>query len=96
MIKASNRVLLVWVSHFTTTNDREIFDLCKQFCKKMHKNIDFLIIEHRPAVKEPKCYKLADNITVWHFCTLDAHGKEPVLGNKEQIDKIFDKYSLMK
>ena len=93
-IKKNEKVLMVWLSHFTQTSDKEIVDLCSRFCKKMHKNIDFLIIEHREGKERPECRKLNKNITVWHLCTLDKTGQEPVIGNANEINKIFSRYKL--
>lgn len=93
-IKENNKVLLVWFSHYTNTNNDVIIDLCKKFCKKMKKNIDFLIIEHTENLHTPQKTLLAKNIIKWNLHTRDIDGTDVVNGNKELVNTIFQNYQI--
>ena len=95
-IKKEKRVLLVWFSHYTKTNEKEIVNLCNKFCKKMHKNIDFLIIEHAEGVYVPQKKNLAPNIVKWDLHTIakDENGVNIVNGNEALVNPIFNEYRL--
>ena len=97
-IKNKKNVLLVWFSQVDQTPDDVVLDLCKRFCLKMNKKIDFLIIEHKEGLNEARSYILADNIKRWHCHARknDENGKPVSNGNKELVFPIFSTIQLKK
>lgn len=93
-IKENKKVLLIWFSHYTDTNNKTIVNLCKKFCKHVNKKIDFLIIEHTEKLFIPKKTILAKNITKYNLHTRDLTGQDPVNGNKQLVNTIFQKYKI--
>lgn len=95
-IKSKKRVLLVYFSHHTNTPDNAIVNLCNKFCKKINKQIDFLIIEHREGQYTPICAQLAPNITRWHLhaTACDENGKNTTKGNEALVNPIFANYRI--
>ena len=95
-IKTKDRVLLIWFSHLHNTDDKTILRYCNELCQKFAKNIDFLIIEHREGMPQPKTYKLAPNIEVWHCHSQknDEHGVPLTLGDEATVLPIFKRKKL--
>ncbi|MEQ9901004.1 DUF1796 family putative cysteine peptidase [Pectobacterium punjabense] len=98
-VKNKDRVLLVWFSHYHSTDDKIVIDNCNEFCKKLDKNIDFLIIEHDEKLFEHQIEnkKIAKNITRINLRTikLDLSGNITTMGNEECCNKIFSEYKLI-
>ena len=96
-INKSNKVLLIWFSHYHNTPDNVVLTLCNKFCEKMGKQIDFLIIEHKEGIYQPESYMVSNNITRYflHTQRKDANGSLTTLGNEELICPIFNKYKLI-
>lgn len=95
-INKKERVLLVWFSHYTDTPDDTWKKYCKQFCKKVGKRIDFLIIEHKENMLVPQKVKLANNITKYllHTIDKDEFGRNTTDGNIERCTPIFSQLSI--
>lgn len=95
-IKTSEKVLLVWFSHYHDTPDEIVVNLCNQFCAKMQKEIDFLIIEHKNGCSEPIAEKLTANITRYrlHTIVLDSDNNPTTFGDIELCNKIFQNFQL--
>lgn len=94
-INKKKKVLLVWFSHYTRTPDSEILSLCNKFCKKIDKQIDFLIIEHTENMFTPTKTKLSKNILKINMHTRDVYGTAPVQGNFDLVNnKVFKNYTI--
>lgn len=95
-IKSAKKVLLVWFSHYHKTEDSIVLDLCNQFCKKMNKKIDFLIIEHQEGCKTPIKKILSKNITRYylHTMTFDEKNNPTTHGDIELCNTVFENYYL--
>lgn len=95
-IMTSDKVLLIWFSHYHNTSDKDILDASNRICKKFNKQIDFLIIEHKENVNKAIKRKIADNITRYtvHTHMFDDKGLMKTVGNKKHVQPIFAKYAL--
>ncbi len=95
-IKNKQRVLLVWFSHYHETTDDQWRFFSKQLCKKMHKNIDILVIEHRENQFKPIRIQTARNITRYYLHTIqyDGHGNITTLGNEKLCNQIFENLAI--
>lgn len=95
-INKSERVLLIWFSHYHNTADDVLLKASKQICEKFGKNIDFLIIEHSENVITPIKNQIRDNIIKYnvHTLELDDKGYPTTQGYIERSLPIFKQYSL--
>ncbi|MEI7410316.1 DUF1796 family putative cysteine peptidase [Pectobacterium aroidearum] len=98
-VKNKERILLVWFSHYHTTDDNVVIDNCNELCKKMGKNIDFLIIEHNENLSKDyiEKRKIATNIlrVNLYTITLDSSGNVTTMGDEDHCNKIFSEYKLI-
>jgi len=95
-IKQSDKVLLIWFSHYHNTSDDFLLKTSARICKKFDKKIDFLIIEHSENTTKPVKRQIADNITRYNVHThqFDSTGHMKTSGNKKLVSPIFAKYAL--
>lgn len=95
-INNSQKVLLVWFSHYHNTSDDVVLNLCNQLCQKFNKSIDFLIIEHEEGLTIPRKKELASNIIKYnlHTVLLDEKGHCTTLGDQKLCNQIFKQYRL--
>ena len=97
-IRDKKRVLLVWCSYTFNhnTSDEDVIRLCGEFCNKMNKTIDFLIIEHTEGLYQPLKRQIADNIARYnlHALAKNPDGADAWLGNQELLHPIFAAYKL--
>lgn len=95
-IQKKNKVLLIFLSHYDHVSDNVIKESCDNFCKKMNKNIDFVIIEHKEGAIKTQSVKIAKNIEKYYLHTIvfDEQNLPTTLGNESEIRKIFLQYSL--
>lgn len=93
-IKNKKRILFVWFSHYTWTDDKIIMNLCNQYCKKINKQIDFLIIENDKTkqIGELLSYQLAPNII--RYCISTNLQPNTIMGNIEDVNKILSLYAV--
>lgn len=97
-LKKEKNVLLIWYSQLDHTPDDQIIYLCDKFCKKIGKNIDFMIIEHVEGVDNIKSTKLKDNIIKYnlHARKEDVNGIPLTLGDEEKVLPLFQQISIDK
>lgn len=91
-IREKRRVLLVFLSLWSETPDEIIYEKCNEFCTKMGKKIDFLIIEHKDGQMKPLRKELASNITRYYLHARALDGSNEYTGNRNLINKIFVRY----
>ena len=96
LISERKRVLLVWYSFTNNTSDEDVVRLCGEFCRKMNKTIDFLIIEHTEGLYQPLKRQIADNIARYNFHALakDPEAKDYFMGNSDLTRSILRQYKL--
>ncbi len=97
-ISEHRRVLLIYFSHYSSTPDDVVKQLCDKFCKKMNKEVDFLIIEHTDGLNVARVRDIAKNITRYdvHTMQLDENGNPTTLGNEANCNPIFAGYGIRK
>ena len=95
-IRTKPRVLLVWFSHYHDTTNEQWARFANDFCNKMNKNIDFLIIQHLENQHTPIKTIIAPNIVRYDLHTIekDTHGNNTTVGNEKLCDTIFSQYEL--
>ncbi len=95
-IRSHENILLVWFSHYHDTSNDAWLRFAKQFCDKMNKNIDFLIIQHLENQFQPIKTIIADNIIRFDMHTVekDPQGNNTTVGNEKLCDQIFSKFNL--
>lgn len=95
-IREKQNVLLVWFSHYHNTTNEQWAEFARNFCNKMGRNIDFLIIQHMENQYTPIKTQIADNITRYdlHTVVTDENGNNTTVGNEKLCDAIFSKYGL--
>ena len=95
-IRTHERVLLVWFSHYHDTPDDEWLNFANKFCKKVNKNVDFLIIQHRENQFVPQKTIIASNIIRYdvHTVEKDKNGNNTTIGNEKLCNPIFAQFSL--
>lgn len=95
-IRDKDRVLMVWFSHYHNTTNEQWMDFAKKFCDKMHKNIDFLVIQHMENQYTPIKTVVTPNIVRYDLHTIekDEHNNNTTIGNEKLCDAIFSQYAL--
>lgn len=95
-IRQKNKVLLIWFSQAHNTPDEIVSRLCNDFCKKMNKEIDFLIIEHTDGLSSPVFRQLQKNISRCncHARKTDDKGVPTTLGQEELLLPVFRQYKI--
>ncbi len=95
-IRSHERVLLVWFSHYHNTTNDAWLDFSKQFCAKVNKSVDFLIIQHRENQFVPQKTIIASNIIRYdvHTVEKDKNGNNTTIGNEKLCNPIFAQFSL--
>ena len=95
-IREKPRVLLVWFSHYHDTTNEQWAKFASDFCDKMGKNIDFLIIQHLENQHTPIQTIIAPNIVRYDMHTIekDKRGNNTTVGNEKLCDTVFAQYGL--
>ena len=96
-IKNNNKILFIYFSQTTITDDETILKYSKEICNKFNKSIDFLIIEHKENIINPEKVKLSNNIVRYYVHALkkDEKGNNTTTGYEERINPIFKQYKLI-
>ncbi|MBE6449099.1 MAG: hypothetical protein E7013_00130 [Alphaproteobacteria bacterium] len=92
----NQKVLLIFLSQYTDTPNDKIEKLCTEFCKKINKNIDFLIIEHKSQVDSIQKISIKPNILKYNanIVSFDNENKPSLFGNRKVCEEIFKQYQL--
>lgn len=95
-IRDKQNVLLVWFSHYHDTTNAQWVKFANDFCNKMGKNIDFLVIQHMENQYTPIKTIIAPNIVRYdmHTTEKDERGNNTTVGNEKLCDTIFSQYAL--
>ena len=95
-IRTKTRVLLVWFSHYHDTTNEQWAKFASDFCNKMGKNVDFLIIQHLENQHTPIQTIIAPNIVRYDMHTIekDERGNNTTVGNEKLCDTVFSHYGL--
>lgn len=95
LIMKNKNVLFIWFSHDTNTDNAVIKSLCNDFCDKMNKVFDFLIIENDCVLGCPVKTIISENIIKYNLCTM-KHGDNPTMGNVSEVLPLFKEVCLRK
>lgn len=95
-IRDKQRVLLVWFSHYHNTTNEQWARFANDFCTKVGKTIDFLVIQHMENQYTPIKTTVAPNIVRYDLHTIekDANGNNTTVGNEKLCDTIFSQFGL--
>lgn len=95
-IRTHENVLLVWFSHYHNTPGDAWLNFATKFCKKVNKNVDFLIIQHRENQFVPQKNIIAPNVVCYYMHTIeqDKKGNNTTIGNEKLCGPIFAQFSL--
>ena len=95
-IREKRHVLLVWFSHYHDTTNEQWVRFATDFCNKIGKKIDLLIIQHLENQYIPIKTVIAPNIVRYdlHTTEKDNNGNNTTVGNEKLCDSIFSQYGL--